>query len=150
LEDHQHPEINDPIDEIWISRIVDADQVRPPKDLHDSLANLCQLFAATVGEDDVKLFKYHVYEDIATNDPRAFKGTILEIPTSSDITYDWSHKNLEAGRRNGRAAVQAVFAEYMGKGGPQRHGTLRIIGEDLRIKRREEITEARRAEYSRS
>ena len=27
------------------------------------LANLCQLFAATVGEDDVKLFKYHVRSD---------------------------------------------------------------------------------------
>jgi predicted acylesterase/phospholipase RssA len=51
----QHPDL----DEIWISRIVDADQVLPPRNLHDSLANLCELFAATVGEDDVKLFKYH-------------------------------------------------------------------------------------------
>ena len=48
------------MDEIWISRIVDADQVRAPNDLDNSMANLCELFAATVGEDDVKLFKYHV------------------------------------------------------------------------------------------
>jgi predicted acylesterase/phospholipase RssA len=150
LEDHHHPEVNDPIDEIWISRIVDADQVRPPKDLHDAMANLCELFAATVGEDDVKLFKCHVHKGIHEGRPRAFKGTIVEIPTSSDITYEWSHRNLEAGRRNGRAAAQAIFAEYMDKGGPQPHGTLRIIGEDLRKKRREAITEARRAEYSRS
>ena len=26
--------------------------------------NLCQLFAATVGEDDVKLFYYHVKEGL--------------------------------------------------------------------------------------
>jgi predicted acylesterase/phospholipase RssA len=149
LEDHHHPETNDPIDEIWINRIVDADQVRPPKDLLDALANLCELFAATVGEDDVKLFKYHVYDGIAKHCPRAFKGTIVEIPVSSDINYDWSHKNLESGRRNGHAVAQAIFAEYMEKGGPQPHGTLRIIGEDLRIKRIKEITEARRAEYSR-
>ena len=48
------------LDEIWVSRIVDSKQIRKPKNLHDALANLCQLFAATVGEDDVKLFKYHV------------------------------------------------------------------------------------------
>ena len=102
-----------------------------------------------MGEDDVKLFKCHVYDGIAQNCPRAFKGTIVEIPVSSDINYDWSHRNLESGRRNGHAAAQAIFAEYMEKGGPQPHGTLRIIGEDLRIKRIKEITEARRAEYSR-
>ena len=45
------------LEEIWISRIVDANQVRKPENLHDALANLCQLFAATVGEDDIKLFK---------------------------------------------------------------------------------------------
>jgi predicted acylesterase/phospholipase RssA len=144
LEDHHHPEINDPIDEIWVSRIVDADQVRPPKDLHDALANLCQLFAATVGEDDVKLFKYHVQVE------GTFKGTIVEIPVSSDITYEWSQKNLDVGRRNGRDAAQAAFDEYMDKGGPQRHRVLRIIGEQQRIDRRRKITEARRAEYSRS
>ena len=52
----EHPDL----DEIWVSRIVDSKQIRKPENLHDALANLCQLFAATVGEDDVKLFKYHV------------------------------------------------------------------------------------------
>jgi hypothetical protein len=112
--------------------------------LHDALANLCQLFAATVGEDDVKLFKYHVQVE------GTFKGTIVEIPVSSDITYEWSQKNLDVGRRNGRDAAQAAFDEYMDKGGPQRHRVLRIIGEQQRIDRRRKITEARRAEYSRS
>ena len=56
LEDHPD------LDEIWISRIVDAGQILPPKNMLDSTANLCELFAATVGEDDVKLFKYHVKE----------------------------------------------------------------------------------------
>jgi predicted acylesterase/phospholipase RssA len=147
LKDHHHPP-DDPLDEIWISRIVDFDQVRPPKDLHDALANLCELFAATVGEDDVKLFLYHVRE--SQNDPKkAFKGTIVGIPTSSDITYEWSHRNLEAGRRNGRIAAQTIFDEYRRQGGPQPHGTLRIIGEPQRTARREEISAARRAEFSR-
>src|SRR5258708_30575604 len=56
-------EHGDELDEIWVSRIVDTKQIRKPDNLHDALANLCQLFAATVGEDDVKLFKYHVQYD---------------------------------------------------------------------------------------
>ena len=146
LKDHHNPP-DDPLDEIWISRIVDADQVRPPKDLHDALANLCQLFAATVGEDDVKLFLCHVCDN--QNDAKAFKGTIVGIPTSNDITYEWSHRNLDAGRRNGRAAAEAIFEEYRRQGGPRPHGTLRIIGEPERTARRREITEARREEYAR-
>ena len=47
----EHPDM----DEIWVVRIVDSKQIRKPENLHDALANLCQLFAATVGEDDVKL-----------------------------------------------------------------------------------------------
>ena len=43
-----------------------------------ALANLCQLFAATVGEDDVKLFKYHVQYDKPERKKR-WKGTVVEI-----------------------------------------------------------------------
>ena len=62
LEEHHKPP-HDKLDEIWVSRIVNSKQIRKPENLHDALANLCQLFAATVGEDDVKLFKYHVRYD---------------------------------------------------------------------------------------
>ena len=110
-----HPEL----DEIWISRIVDADQVRAPNNLHDSLANLCELFAATVGEDDVKLFKYHVMcgeigeEDSESRD--RWKGTIIEIPVNSDINFEWSHSNLERGRTNGAIAAEQAYKLYKGK-----------------------------------
>ena len=65
----EHPDL----DEIWVSRIVDSQQIRKPNNLHDALANLCQLFAATVGEDDVSLFKYHVKEaDLRDKHPELF------------------------------------------------------------------------------
>ena len=67
LEDHHSKA--DPLDEIWINRIVDAHQIHKPENLHDALANLCQLFAATVGEDDIKLFKHHVKENNQSRDP---------------------------------------------------------------------------------
>ena len=76
LEEHHKPD--DKLDEIWVSRIVDSKQVRKPENLHDALANLCQLFAATVGEDDVNLFKYHVrYDNPGTG--KEWTGTVVEI-----------------------------------------------------------------------
>ena len=96
------------LDEIWISRIVDTKQIRKPHNLHDSLANLCQLFAASVGEDDVKLFKYHVKYD----EPRKWKGTVVEIHVPAQINFKWNHSNLDHGRALGRAAAKEAIAAY--------------------------------------
>jgi len=101
LEDHD-------LHEIWISKIIDAGQVLPPRNVHDSLANLCELFCATVGEDDVKLFKYHI-----TCNPEIARRwqhlKIVEIPVDCTINFEWSHSNLRHGIESGeRAARQAV------------------------------------------
>jgi predicted acylesterase/phospholipase RssA len=110
-----HPEL----DEIWISRIVDADQILPPRNLHDSLANLSQLFAATVGEDDVKLFKYHVkFGEVDGDGAKAgptWTGTIVEIPVASDINFEWSRSNLQRGIESGADAAEQAFAKYRGR-----------------------------------
>jgi hypothetical protein len=71
----------------------------------DALGNLCQLFAATVGEDDVRLFKYHV------RTKKNWTGTIVEIRVSENINFEWSHSNLDRGRAGGyQAADEAVRA----------------------------------------
>ena len=57
LEDHRD------LDEIWVSRIVDVSQARPPRNITESLGNLCMLFAGSLGDDDVKLFKYHAKDE---------------------------------------------------------------------------------------
>jgi predicted acylesterase/phospholipase RssA len=105
LEEHHTPE--DPLHEIWVSRIVDAKQVRKPENLHDALANLCQLFAATVGEDDVRIFKYHVRYDR----PR-WEGTIVEIRVPGHINFKWNHSNLDMGRKLGKAAARQAIKAY--------------------------------------
>jgi hypothetical protein len=111
LQDHHRPQEDSSLDEIWISRIIDAKQIRAPNNLHDAFANLCQLFAATVGEDDVKLFEYHVREDASK--PNAFNGTIVEIRVDSKITFDWSHENLDVGMRQGYLAADEACKKYM-------------------------------------
>ena len=115
------------LDEIWISRIVDSKQVRKPENLHDALANLCQLFAASVGEDDVKLFKYHVRYDRQsrtvskgndTNDQNSneanadWNGTVVEIHVPGHINFKWNHSNLDNGRRLGREAAEQAIKQY--------------------------------------
>jgi predicted acylesterase/phospholipase RssA len=100
---------NPDLKEIWVSRLLDANQIKPPTDLYDSMAILCELFAATVGDDDVKLFEYHVMNDPDTKHRTDL--TIIEIPVSTQINFDWSHSNLEDGIRDGiKAAHQAVEA----------------------------------------
>ncbi len=97
--------------------------------LHDALANLCQLFAATVGEDDVKLFKYHLQYPDAGQKP--WKGTVVEIQVPSTIDFKWNHSNLDKGQRLGRAAAEKAIEAYTaarenGTGGT---GGLRFINE---------------------
>jgi predicted patatin/cPLA2 family phospholipase len=110
LEEHHNPP-KDSLDEIWVSRIVDSQQIRKPENLHDALANLCQLFAATVGEDDVKLFKYHVRYDNPKKG-KEWNGTVVEIHVPGHINFKWNHSNLENGRKLGRAAAKQAIAAY--------------------------------------
>jgi predicted acylesterase/phospholipase RssA len=124
-------EHGDDLDEIWVSRIVDAKQIRKPNNLHDALANLCQLFAATVGEDDVKLFKYHVQYDKPESGKDPWKGTVVEIHVPAHIDFKWNHSNLDRGRKLGRAAAEKAIAAYKAAGtkAAQENDKVRFINE---------------------
>jgi len=99
LEDHPD------LDEVWVLRIVSKEQIRAPRDLTEGLGNLCMLFAASVGEDDVRLFVKHVQED------KVWRGKVFEIPVATTINYDWSVSNLECGVEAGyREAAWALDA----------------------------------------
>jgi hypothetical protein len=78
----------------------------------DSTANLCELFAATVGEDDVKLFEYHIKENNSKPNGPKWTGTIIEIQVERNINFEWSHTNLENGRASGRVAAHQACELY--------------------------------------
>ncbi|OCK60167.1 patatin-like phospholipase family protein [Bradyrhizobium sp. LMTR 3] len=121
----EHPNL----DEIWVSRIVDSKQIRKPENLHDALANLCQLFAATVGEDDVKLFKYHVrYDNPGTG--KEWNGTVVEIHVPGHINFNWNHSNLDNGRKLGKAAADQAIAVYGREIKQKPHNKPYFINED--------------------
>ena len=112
LEQHDDP---NELDEIWVCRIVDKGQIRKPANLHDALANLCQLFAATVGDDDVKLFRYHVTYEALPNG-KTWTGTVVEIHVPHHIDFKWNHSNLEAGRAHGKRAAMKAIQAYKSAG----------------------------------
>ncbi len=101
----RHDVAGDHLDEVWIVRIVGKDQVRTPHTITDALGNLCMLFAASLGEDDVKLFRFHARE-------RGFKGKIVEIPVSSSIDFNWNVKNFDIGVEAGYRAAAAALEDY--------------------------------------
>jgi predicted acylesterase/phospholipase RssA len=96
LEDHPD------LDEIWVVRIVDTQQVRAPTCMTDAIGNLCMLFAGALGEDDVRLFKYHARE-------LGWKGKIIEVRVSTDLGYEWSHSNLKHGIEDGYDAADEAI-----------------------------------------
>jgi predicted acylesterase/phospholipase RssA len=126
LEDHFD------LDEIWISRIVDATQIHPPQNLDNALSNLCQLFAATVGEDDIKLFYYHVKDGISVNgELKKWAATIIEIHVNPYVSFDWSQRNLKDGEERGYLAADRAYKKYEQETDGERNttGHVRIINQ---------------------
>ncbi|MGZ9081469.1 MAG: patatin-like phospholipase family protein [Rhodoplanes sp.] len=102
IEDH------DKIDEIWVSKIVDFKQINAPKNVYDALGNLCMLFAATVGDDDIRLFKYHALLD----QEEPWRGEVIEIDFGGHTNFDWSHKNFDEGVLAGRVAAEKALRKH--------------------------------------
>lgn len=97
---------NQDIDEVWINRIVDENQVKPARDLAGALGNLPMQFAAEVGEDDVKLFREHL------RNQTSMRPRVVEIPLrkNTQVTFEWKHSNLQQGFREGYEAVTSLLA----------------------------------------
>ena len=125
----------DPVKEVWINRIVDVRQIRRPKNLYDALANLCQMFAATVGEDDVKLFKFHVREENRKRlreGQERWEGTIVDMNVDDHIDFHWSHDNLDRGRANGARTAEQAYELYKRYGDRKGEDGVFIIPDDLK------------------
>lgn len=99
---------HDDIEEIWVSKIVDFKHINAPKNVYDALGNLCMLFAATVGDDDIRLFKYHALLD----QEKPWRGEVIEIDFGGHTNFDWTHKNFDEGVLAGRAAAKEALRKH--------------------------------------
>jgi|SRR5262245_32278416 len=111
--------------------------VRWPETLHDALANLCQLFGATVGEDDVKLFKFHVKENDSSEDPDLaklkFTGMIIEIEVSDQVISTGRTKISRIRKYGAESAEDAwkLYNKYKGEKEARKPGQVFMIPDDL-------------------
>src|SRR5262245_4369945 len=90
------------LDEVWVVRLVDVRQAKPHSNLYEALGNLMMLFAGSLGESDIELFRHRA-------EKAGWEGKIIEVDVSTEVNFDWSHSNLELGVREGYAAASAVL-----------------------------------------
>jgi len=120
--------------EIWVSRIVDVSQANAPHNIKDALGNLCMLFAGSLGDDDVKLFKYHardegwtgsIYElnyfprkhsNVDDRDSTKNQGElgtgIADETNGSKVNFDWNWSNFDKGVKRGHDAASELLNCY--------------------------------------
>lgn len=98
-------ELHPDLEEVWIVRIVDARQVKKPENLTDGLSNLCMLFAASLGEENVKMFV-----DKVSHMDRKIR--IVRVRVSSEVDFEWNHRNLEVGIEQGQKSASEEIRKY--------------------------------------
>jgi hypothetical protein len=89
-----------------------------------------------VGEDDVKLFKYHVKDAILNSTGAKWTGTIIEIQVERNINFEWSHANLENGCISGREAAHQAYEMYKDRVKTKKPNTLLIVAPSDKEKER--------------
>ncbi|MBV8621782.1 MAG: patatin-like phospholipase family protein [Curvibacter sp.] len=116
-------ELHDDFNEIWISRIVDHSQVKPPKNLLDALNNLIMLYAGTTSKHDIDLFvdrhhmeelSYALHQARHGGDPRHEPHLIevIQLPVWSGTNYHWTQSNFNDSIAASQAACDKVIRDY--------------------------------------
>ncbi|MEO1457085.1 MAG: patatin-like phospholipase family protein [Pseudomonadota bacterium] len=100
--------IHEDLDEIWVLRIVDPKQVRRPQNLKDGLANLCMLFAGSLGKDNVLMFEERIKSE-------QLGVKVFVVPVAHDVSFDWNVSNLMKGSRLGYENAMACIDTYVSR-----------------------------------
>ncbi len=111
------------LNEIWVSRIVDHQQVKRPRNLLDALNNLIMLYAGTTSRHDITAFvnKLHNEELLfalhhekcgpkCEHHPHVTE--VIELPVEPTTTYYWNYENLDNSIRESRKKCAEVIERY--------------------------------------
>ena len=102
----EHPDL----DEIWVVKIADYNQVVPPANLIDSELISVMLPFDTISDDDIKLFAYRLKEynqEKKTN----VKMICIEMKYEK-VNYHWNHSNLDEGIKIGYEGALRSIKKY--------------------------------------
>jgi len=105
LLEHDH---KNEIDEIWVVKIADYQEVKPPKNLIEAALTAVMLPFDTISDDDVEIFSHHM-----TQASDSEKARLIKINMNyGAVNYHWSHANLREGIKTGYEGTIKAIEEY--------------------------------------
>ncbi|MCP3942142.1 MAG: patatin-like phospholipase family protein [Desulfobacteraceae bacterium] len=107
LDEHQD------LDEIWVVKITDYNEVTPPKNLIESALIGVMLPFDTIADDDIKLFTYRLKEFNQKN-KKKIKLIQMEMQYKK-VNYNWNHSNLDEGIKIGYEGTLKSINKYKKK-----------------------------------
>ena len=105
LLEHDH---KDEIDEIWVVKIADYQEVKPPKNMIEASLTAVMLPFDTISDDDIEIFSHHLRQGKSDN-----KARLVRINMNyGAVNYHWNHANLREGIKTGYAGTIKAIEEY--------------------------------------
>lgn len=101
---------HDDLDEIWVVKIADYDQVVPPANLIDSELISVMLPFDTISDDDIKIFACRLKE---YNLQKNKNIRLIDIEMQyGEVNYHWNHHNLDKGIQAGYDGALLAIKNY--------------------------------------
>lgn len=108
LDEHQD------LDEIWVVKIADYNEVRPPENLIESELISVMLPFDTISNDDIKLFTYRLEEHNRKNNKNI---RLINVDMEyGNVNYHWNHSNLQQGIETGYKGALKKISHYRDEG----------------------------------
>jgi len=105
LIEHDH---KDEIDEIWVVKIADYQEVKPPQNLIEASLVAVMLPFDTISDDDIEIFTDHLRHSKDNE-----KTTLIKIHMNyGAVNYHWSHANLKEGIKTGYEGTLKAIEQY--------------------------------------
>lgn len=105
LLEHDH---KDEIDEIWVVKIADYREAKPPQNLIEASLTAVMLPFDTISDDDIEIFSHQLR--MGKNDNQA---RLVRINMNyGAVNYHWSHANLKEGIKTGYEGTIKAIEEY--------------------------------------
>jgi len=103
LDDHKGE-----LDEIWVVKIADYQEVKPPNNLIDAALTAVMLPFDTISDDDIEIFAHHL-----TQVSEHEKTRLIKINMNYGlVNYHWNHSNLKEGINTGYEGTLKAIEEY--------------------------------------
>lgn len=96
------------IDEIWVVKIADYQEAKPPENLIEAALTAVMLPFDTISDDDIEIFS-HQLAQVSNGE----KTRLIKINMKyGDVNYHWNHSNLREGIKTGYEGTIKAIEEY--------------------------------------